>query len=127
METTLPSLSSGLSFDGLASVTVMSFSSCSGGAGAEQVDRGGVVDQEVVAIGRRLAQRLRPTDDLHDLGGDGVLSGSVHHAAQAGDEVFGVVGRGLHGALAGSVLGGRRIEQGGEGARLGVAGKQSTE
>ena len=33
---------------------------------------------------------------------------------ELGDELFGVVGGGLHGPLAGGVLGGRRVEQGGK-------------
>ena len=52
-----------------------------------------------------LAQRLGATDDLHDLGGDGVLAGPVHDPAQVLDQLVGVVGGRLHGPLAGGVLG----------------------
>src|SRR5215216_6415245 len=58
-----------------------------------------------------VAERLGATDDLGDLGGDGVLSGPVHHAREAHDELVGVVARGLHRPLAGGVLGRRRVEQ----------------
>src|SRR5438067_7154933 len=100
MATTLPSLSSRDSVDGLASVTVMRFSFSSMSLrGAEQVGRNHLVDQEVVAAGSGLAQGLGPADDFHDLGGDRVLAGAVHHTGEVLDEVFGVVGRGLHRAL----------------------------
>ena len=45
-------------------------------------------------------------------------------AAEAGDELVGVVGRGLHRPLAGRVLGRRRVEQRGVDARLDVARQQ---
>src|SRR6478735_9827619 len=42
------------------------------------------------------AQGLGAADDLHDLGGDGVLAGPVEHAGEGDGEVVGVVGRRLH-------------------------------
>src|SRR5436190_17224100 len=127
IETTRPSLSSGASADVLASVTVIAVSSeCSGGR-AEQVGRTGVVDQEVLVTGRRLAERLGPPDDLHDLGRDGVLAGAVHDAPQAGDEVFRVVRGRLHRPLASGMLRRRRIEQCGKQTRLGVTREQPGE
>ena len=73
------------------------------------------------------AQRLGAADDLHDLGGDGVLAGPVHDAAERGLELFGVVGGGLHGPLAGGVLRGRGVEEGRVDAALDVAGQQLVE
>src|SRR5271165_5024483 len=61
-----------------------------------------------------LAQGLCAADDLHDLGGDGVLACPVHDAGQGLRQIVGVVGGGGHGPLAGSVLTGRRFEQGAE-------------
>ena len=43
-------------------------------------------------------------DDLHDLGGDGVLAGTVHHPRERLDQLVGIVGGRRHGPLAGSVL-----------------------
>src|SRR6478672_10538133 len=51
---------------------------------------------EVVGVVLSLAEGLGAGHDLHDLGGDCVLAGAVHHPAQAGDQVGGVVGGGLH-------------------------------
>ena len=76
---------------------------------------------------RRCGQRLGAADDLHDLGGDGVLAGPVHDAREAADELLGVVGGRLHGPLAGGVLGGGGVEQGGVDAGLDVAGQQRLE
>ena len=59
----------------------------------------------------RPAQGFGAADDLHDLGGDRVLAGAVHAPGEAGDEVFGVVGRGLHRPLPGGVLRRRGVEQ----------------
>src|SRR5436190_3004764 len=87
---------------------------------------GGHADAEVFAerLLRALlsvvAERLGATDDLGDLGGDGVLSGPVHHAREAHGELVGVVARGLHRPLAGGVLGSSRVEQRSEDARLDV-------
>ena len=73
------------------------------------------------------AQGLGAADDLHDLGGDRVLAGPVHDAAELGDELLGVVGGGLHGSLLGGEEGGRALEQGGVQAGLGVAGQEPVE
>ena len=43
-------------------------------------------------FGRVGAERLGAADDLHDLGGDRVLAGPVHDAAEVLDELLGVVG-----------------------------------
>src|SRR5688572_29872963 len=72
----------------------------------------GLVGEEVGAAGLALAEGLGPADDLHDLGGDGVLAGPVHHAAELGDQLFGVVGGGLHGPLLGGEERGGALEQG---------------
>src|SRR5579884_3822850 len=61
-----------------------------------------------------LTQRLGAADDLHDLGGDGVLAGPVHDPAQPGDQIVRVVGGRLHGPLTGGLLRRRRLEQGGQ-------------
>src|SRR3984957_16342894 len=66
----------------------------------------------------RLAERLGSADDLHDLGGDGVLTGAVHDAGQGADELVRVLGGGGHGALLGGEERGRTLEQGGEDLRL---------
>src|ERR1700722_5626902 len=72
----------------------------------------------------RLTQCLGATDDLHDLGGDGVLTGPVHHPGQGLDQVVGVVGGGRHGPLTGRVLAGRGLEQRPEDGRFHVARHQ---
>src|SRR5579875_3904040 len=72
-----------------------------------------------------LAERLGAADDLHDLGGDGVLAGAVHHPAKRLDQLLGVVGRRLHRPLAGGVLGGGRLEHRREHLGLQPAGKQA--
>src|SRR4051794_3715940 len=101
MATTLPSLSS-VSVEAAVSVTVISVPR------VQRIEKGvfGVqaVEQEVVGAAARLPQCLRATDDLHDLGGDGVLAGAVHGAAEVRDEVFRIVGGRLHRPLAGGVL-----------------------
>src|SRR4249919_2749300 len=92
---------------------------------------GGHTDTEVFA--ERLlraflsvaAEGLGATDDLRDLGGDGVLSCSVHHAREAHGELVGVVAGGLHRPLAGGVLRRRRVEQRGKDARLDVPRQES--
>src|SRR5262245_23860147 len=102
MATTLPSFSS--VWDSVAgSVTVMSIPRVE--RFEQQVFGIDLVEQEVVLALGRLAQGLRATDDLHDLGGDGVLAGPVHGPAEIGDEVFRVVGGGLHGSLPCGVFG----------------------
>ena len=73
------------------------------------------------------AERLGPTDDLHDLGGDRVLTGPVHDDAEVLDELVGVVGCRLHRPLTERVLGGRSVEQRGVHARLDVARQQRLE
>ena len=85
------------------------------------------VGQEVFLAALVGLEGLGAADDLHDLGGDGVLAGPVHDAGELGLEVFGVVGGRLHGPLAGGVLGGRRVEQGREHAALDVARQQRLE
>src|SRR4029079_10174823 len=100
MATTRPSFSSLVS--GVSAVMVMGRCSCSsvrsvvGNARGEQVVVAafdGVAEEIVGAdVAAARAQRLRATHDLHDLGGDGVLAGAVHAAAQAGDEVFRIIG-----------------------------------
>src|ERR1700694_1620000 len=44
-----------------------------------------------------LGQPFGAADDLHDLGGDGVLPGPVGDPLEVGDQVVGVVGCRLHG------------------------------
>src|SRR5690606_13775319 len=102
MATTRPSFKVGV-----LSVTVMSdlqdqrvvvLAAVAGAAMAagEVEDVEGLVGQEV-GFGRLAgAERLGATDDLHDLGGDGVLPGPVHDPAQLGDQLVGVVGGRLH-------------------------------
>src|ERR1700735_1767017 len=72
----------------------------------------------------RLAERLGPADDLHDLGGDGVLTGAVHDAGQGADELVRVLGGGRHGALLGGEECGCTLQQGGGDLRLQRAGRQ---
>ena len=73
------------------------------------------------------AQSFGAAHDLHDLGRDRVLTGAVHAAAEGGDEVVGVVGRGLHGALAGRVLRRGTVQQGRVDAGVDVARQQEIE
>src|SRR6478752_859854 len=90
----------------------------------------GLEDLERMVVGLWLlagGQRFGATDDLHDLGGDGVLASPVHHPRVALDELLGVVGGGLHGPLAGGLLGGGGVEEGGVDAGLDVAGQQRLE
>src|SRR3984957_6425631 len=72
----------------------------------------------------RLAERLGSADDLHDLGGDGVLTGAVPDAGQGADELVRVLGGGGHGALLGGEERGRPLQQGGEDLRLERPGGQ---
>src|SRR5580700_3323888 len=91
------------------------------------VPAGDVSCMVVVVIGSsslRLAERLGPADDLHDLGGDGVLTGAVHDAGQGADELVRVLGGGGHGALLGGEERGRPLQQGGEDLRLQCPGGQ---
>src|SRR5256885_1313283 len=53
-----------------------------------------------------LGKAFSATDDLHDLGRDGVLASPVGLTCVVFDQVAGVVGRRLHGPLSGDVLGG---------------------
>src|SRR5579875_554773 len=80
-----------------------------------------------VVAGAAAAQGLGAADDLHDLGGDGILPGPVHDPGQAGHELVGVVGGRLHGPLAGRVLGRRGGEEGGQQLALQPAGQQPVE
>src|SRR4051794_11699456 len=52
-------------------------------------------------------ERLGAADDLHDLGGDGVLASTVHDAAEVLDQFLGVVGGALHRSLTEGVFAGR--------------------
>src|SRR5580700_11196325 len=91
------------------------------------VPAGDVSCRVVVVIGSsslRLAERFGPADDLHDLGGDGILTGAVHHARQGADELVRVVGGRCHGALLGREEGGGTFEEGGEDLRLEGPGGQ---
>src|SRR5918994_1843397 len=107
MATTRPSLSVA-PVSVLVSVTDISV--CSSGLRARAAElvgqnvggHEGVVDQQVVPVRLGGAHGLGAADDLHDLGGDGVLAGPVHGPRVAGDEVVGVVGGRLHGPLLGS-------------------------
>src|SRR5579872_2689362 len=119
MATTRPSASSAPDRGAASTVVVMGCSvSCS--RYLWRAVRGGPGS---FAVGR-LAQGLGTTDDLHDLGGDGVLAGPVHDSRQRLHELVGVVGGGGHGPLAGGVLAGRRLEEGAEHGRLGIAGHE---
>src|SRR4051812_25141573 len=102
MATTLPSFSS-VSVSAAVSVTVMSVPRVE--RFEHEVFGNDLVEQQVFLAACRLPQGLGTTDDLHDLRGDRVLAGPVHGAAEVRDEVFRVVGRGLHGSLSGRVLG----------------------
>ena len=102
------------------SVMVMTAGSYEGGSGVRARCGRGVRD--LVGL-----QGLGAADDLHDLGGDRVLAGAVHDAREADDEVFGVVGRGLHGALASRLLGRGRVEQRRVDAGLDVARQEAVE
>src|SRR5271167_704963 len=72
----------------------------------------------------RLAERLGPADDLHDLGGDGVLTGAVHVAGQGADQLVRVLGGSGHGALLGGEKRCRALEQRSEDLRLQGPGGQ---
>src|SRR2546430_1756344 len=77
---------------------------------------GGHLDAEVGAVRllralSAVAEGLGATDDLRDLGGDGVLSGPVHHAREAHGELVGVVAGSLHRPLAGAARGPPRVVQ----------------
>src|SRR4051794_9202150 len=74
-----------------------------------------------------LGERFGAADDLGDLGGDLGLPRAVGVARQDLDELVRVVGRGLHGAAAGGVLGRGRVEQAREDAALDVARQQRVE
>src|SRR5262245_58262457 len=117
----------------VVSVTVMSGGSCwSDLGGGEAVDEGvggpeGVVDEDVPARDLGGPHGLGTADDLHDLGGDGVLPGPVHGPAVLDDEVLGVVGGRLHRPLLGGEERRRALEHGGVQPRLGVAGQQALE
>src|SRR5438270_11367066 len=76
--------------------------------------REGVVLGAALVPAGLLAQGLGAADDLHDLGGDGILAGPVHDAAEGLDQLVGVVGGRLHGSLTGGLLGRRGLEHGGE-------------
>src|SRR3954453_7298021 len=63
-----------------------------------------------------VGQRVHAADDLADLLGDAGLAGLVGDLGVLLDELFGVVGRGLHRLLPGRQLGRRGLEQGVEDA-----------
>ncbi len=73
------------------------------------------------------AERLGAADDLHDLGGDRVLAGTVHDAGEVLDQFLGVVGGALHRPLLDGVLAGRGVQQRGVDAGLDVARQQRVE
>ena len=66
------------------------------------------------------SEGLGTSDDLHDLGRDGVLAGTVHDPPQGLEQLVGILGGSRHRPLAGGVLGGRRLQQRGvdEGLRV---------
>ena len=79
---------------------------------------------DVVATAR---ERFGATDDFHDLGGDRVLPSPVHHPAERLDQLFGVVGSGLHRPLTEGVLRRRSIEHRGVHTGLDVTRQQRVE
>ncbi len=93
----------------------------------EGVGRDEVLEEQVLGAALVVAEGLGAADDLHDLGGDRVLAGPVHDAGELGLELLGVVGRRLHGPLAGGVLGRRGVEERREDAGLDVAGQDLVE
>src|ERR671910_612389 len=123
MATTRPSLSVA-PVSVLVSVAVIACAPrCLPAGGFEAVgqDVGGherVVDQQVAALCLGGAHGLGAADDLHDLGGDGVLAGPVHGPRVAGDQVVGVVGGRLHGPLLGGEERSGAVQQGGVEAGL---------
>src|SRR2546422_8960587 len=68
-------------------------------------------------------ERTRAADDLADLLGDLGLTGRVRRSGERLDELFRVVGRGLHGPPARGRLRRRRGQQGREDPRLDVPGE----
>src|SRR4051794_6241138 len=102
-----------------SAVAVMSLSSLRFGV---QCLRGGSV-----AGGVRVGERVDATDDLADLLGDARLASLVGDAGVLLDELFGVVGGGLHGALARRKLGGGGLQQGEEDPALHVLRQQGVE
>src|ERR1019366_9915774 len=72
----------------------------------------------------RLAERLGAANDFHDLSGDGVLTGAVHHAGQGADKFIGIFGRRGHGPLLCGEEGGRAFQEGGEDLGFGRPGGQ---
>src|SRR3954451_3183802 len=131
MATTRPSLRAPLSVEVVSAVTVIAglllfgFRAVLEQIGIAALDR---VGEEVVDVALLPgAQGLGPTDDLHDLGGDRVLTGAVHHAGEVHDQVVGIVGGGLHGPLARRVLRCGGVEQRGEHERLHVARQEEVE
>src|SRR4029450_13689854 len=86
-----------------------------------------LVSPGVAAAGPGGPHGLGAADDLHDLGGDGVLAGPVHGPAVLDDQVLGIVGGRLHRPLLGGEERGRALEEGGVQPRLGVARQQALE
>jgi hypothetical protein len=86
-----------------------------------------VVEEQVLGVTLVGRQGLGTADDLHDLGGDGVLAGLVHLALELDDELLGVVRGGLHRPLPVGVLGRRGVEERREQPALDVAGQQRLE
>src|SRR5487761_2625649 len=68
----------------------------------------------VICCSLSRAERFGAAHDFHDFGGDRVLAGSVHDAAQRLAEFIGVVGRCGHGALLTGVERCRTLQQGRE-------------
>src|SRR3954462_4849255 len=79
------------------------------------------------AGGVRIGERVHAADDLADLLGDAGLAGLVGDPGVLLDQLFGVVGRRLHGLLTGRELGGRGLEQREEDPALDVLRQQLVE
>src|SRR5205814_8346335 len=89
----------------IGSTPLLSLGSLCGHAHAE------VLAERLLRALSAVAEGLGATDDLGDLGGDGVLSGPVHDAREAHGELVGVDARRRHRRLAAGLLGRRRRGQ----------------
>jgi hypothetical protein len=114
---------------GVSSVMVMRV--MSPGVGAQRWNRRGGRGRNVADVVRRRlvagVEGFGAADDLHDLGRDRVLTGPVHDPAERLDQLFGVVGGGLHRPLAERVLGRCGVQQRGVDTGLDVAREQRVE
>src|SRR5665213_2301476 len=83
-----------LALVGSGAVVVMSVRLpwCSGGKSKWAWSDSGLDDQTALVLVGAGPQRLGAADDLHDLGGDGVLAGPVHDPRVLLDQLFGVLG-----------------------------------